>query len=139
MAKSIRVSDEMYELASNAGAVLHRSLAEQFEYWARLGAALDAAGISLDEAAQLLQGDSGIKQRVLEQVMAATGAATGAAKRKRRETYSGAVAIEKRKKEFENDVADGRRTASSLSFIDGKRAREATIVGRQPEKAGVGW
>lgn len=135
MAKSIRVSDDMYELASNAGAVLHRSLAEQFEYWARLGAALDAAGISMDEAAQLLQGNHGIKQRILEQVMTATGAPKG----KRRETYSGDAVIKKRKKEFEKEVEEGKRAASSLSFIDRKRAREATIVDRQPEKAGAGW
>ena len=50
MAQSIRISDELYGTAQKAGALLDRSLAQQMEYWARLGAAIDAAGITSAQA-----------------------------------------------------------------------------------------
>ena len=49
MTKSIRVSDGIYELAASAGEAVNRSLADQIEYWARLGASLDAAGITVNK------------------------------------------------------------------------------------------
>ena len=58
MAKSIRVSDDIYEIAASAGKAANRSLAEQIEYWARLGASLDAAVITMAQALQLLGGDA---------------------------------------------------------------------------------
>ncbi|WP_077038033.1 hypothetical protein [Pelomonas sp. KK5] len=129
MAKSIRVSDGMYELASQAGEAMHRSLAEQVEFWARLGAALDAAGITMEEAAALLKGDAQVKDRILEQLNA---------KRHARE-FKGFASIEKRKKQFEREVVEGKRSARSLFFIDSKRAREATVLACEPEVAGDGW
>ena len=54
MAQSIRISDELYSMAQNASQALGRPLAQQMEYWARLGAALDAAGISTRMAMELL-------------------------------------------------------------------------------------
>lgn len=41
MAKSIRISDELYELALSEAALASRSLAQQVEHWSRIGAALD--------------------------------------------------------------------------------------------------
>ncbi|MFK4705918.1 hypothetical protein ABIC83_002757 [Roseateles asaccharophilus] len=54
MAQSVRVSDDLYALAQKASQALSRPLAQQMEYWARLGAALDAAGISAAAAMELL-------------------------------------------------------------------------------------
>jgi len=54
MAQSIQVSDDPYALAQKASQALSRPLAQQMEYWARLGAALDAAGISAATAMDLL-------------------------------------------------------------------------------------
>lgn len=54
MAQSIRISDDLYALAQQASQALGRPLAQQMEYWARLGAALDAAGISAASAMDLL-------------------------------------------------------------------------------------
>lgn len=54
MARSIRISDDLYDMAQSASQALGRSLAQQMEYWARLGAALDAAGISAPAAMALL-------------------------------------------------------------------------------------
>ncbi len=54
MAKSIRLSDDLYNMAQLASQALGRPLAQQLEYWARLGAALDAAGISTGVAMELV-------------------------------------------------------------------------------------
>jgi ParD-like antitoxin of type II bacterial toxin-antitoxin system len=54
MAHSIRISDDLYSMAQRASHALSRPLAQQMEYWARLGAALDAAGISTGMAMNLL-------------------------------------------------------------------------------------
>lgn len=48
MAKSIRISDELYELAAAQGRLMNRSLAQQFEHWASLGQALEQAGSLVD-------------------------------------------------------------------------------------------
>lgn len=44
MAKSIRISDDLYELAAAQARLMNRSLAQQFEHWASLGQALEQAG-----------------------------------------------------------------------------------------------
>lgn len=41
MAKSIRISDELYGLASREAALMDRSLAEQVEHWVKLGVGLE--------------------------------------------------------------------------------------------------
>lgn len=44
MAKSVRVSDDLYGLAAAQARLMQRSLAQQIEYWARLGEALERSG-----------------------------------------------------------------------------------------------
>lgn len=44
MAASIRISDELYELAQAEARVMSRSLAQQLEHWARLGFAMEKSG-----------------------------------------------------------------------------------------------
>lgn len=65
MAKSIRVSDELYELAGSASASAHRSLAQQIEYWAALGRAIEAAGVSTAAAQQVIEGSRRARERAL--------------------------------------------------------------------------
>jgi hypothetical protein len=43
MAKSIRISDDLYELAVTEAALMHRSLAQQVEHWAAIGQAVEAS------------------------------------------------------------------------------------------------
>ncbi|MFO1227811.1 TA system antitoxin ParD family protein [Roseateles sp.] len=52
---SIRISAELFNTARDEGAVLSRSTAQQVEHWARLGAALEATGLSVAQVAALLQ------------------------------------------------------------------------------------
>jgi ParD-like antitoxin of type II bacterial toxin-antitoxin system len=65
MAKSIRVSDDLYELADSASASAHRSLAQQIEYWAALGRAIEAAGVTTVQAQQFIAGDRRARERAL--------------------------------------------------------------------------
>lgn len=53
MSQSLRVSDTLFDSASTAGEVFSRSTAQQVEHWARLGKALEAAGITVDAAVRL--------------------------------------------------------------------------------------
>ena len=44
MAKSVRVSDDLYAMASHEAGLMHRSVAQQIEHWAAIGQALEARG-----------------------------------------------------------------------------------------------
>lgn len=48
MAKSIRVSDALYNAAAAAGALMHRSLAQQVEHWATVGQGMEALRSSFE-------------------------------------------------------------------------------------------
>jgi hypothetical protein len=65
MAKSIRVSDQLYRLAENSSVSAHRSLAQQVEYWAALGRAIEAAGVTTAQAHDILDGDLRARERAL--------------------------------------------------------------------------
>lgn len=44
MAKSIRISDDLYDMAATEAPLMHRSLAQQIEHWAAIGQAVEASG-----------------------------------------------------------------------------------------------
>jgi len=50
MAKSIRITDELYELATHEAALMERSLAQQIEHWVKLGIGVErATGATVDD------------------------------------------------------------------------------------------
>jgi hypothetical protein len=65
MAKSIRISDQLYALAEATSQRLHRSLAQQVEHWAELGRALDAAGVTTAQVLDILGGDLRARERLM--------------------------------------------------------------------------
>jgi len=65
MAKSIRVSDQLYELADSSSKAMHRSLAQQVEHWAELGRAVEAAGMTTAQIQQVLAGDLRARERLM--------------------------------------------------------------------------
>jgi hypothetical protein len=133
MAKSIRVSDGIYELAASAGDAVNRSLADQVEYWARLGAALDAAGVTMEQAMRILGGDASLKEQLLSHI------ASSQAPTHRRRSYSGAASIAARNAQLESDVRLGVRTAESLFALSRDQVRSATFTERSPAAPGDGW
>jgi ParD-like antitoxin of type II bacterial toxin-antitoxin system len=65
MAKSIRISNDLYKLADSASASAHRSLAQQIEYWATLGRAIETAGVTTVQVRQVIEGDLRARERAL--------------------------------------------------------------------------
>lgn len=50
MAKSIRITDELYDLAVHEAALMQRSLAQQIEHWVKLGISVErSAGATVDD------------------------------------------------------------------------------------------
>lgn len=50
MAKSIRITDELYDLATQEAALMHRSLAQQIEHWVKLGVGVERmTGATVDD------------------------------------------------------------------------------------------
>ena len=128
MARSIRISDEFYDIALHAGEAMGRSLAQQMEHWARLGAALDAAGVNFEQTVQLLQGSTAVRGRVLEALGIAPSVLGVAAKAARS------------RHEREAAVACGERSPSSLFLLSPQVVRSAKLVFAPQDAAGAdGW
>ena len=127
MAQSIRVSDELCSLAQATGKALQRPIAQQMEHWARLGAALEAAGISSTAAMRLLRAQSTAD----ELVSVALG----------RSKVSGLEQLRKLQANDADQVARGKRSAKSL-YIVSKKALQGFTFQRQDRSEsaeGEGW
>lgn len=130
MAQSIRISDDLYALAQTASQALGRPLAQQMEYWARLGAALDAAGLSTASAMQLL--GNGVSADAF--VAAALGR-SGAAE-------EGLSLLKEQQRRDAEDVRLGRRSARSLWAIQKGDLAGCTFTPSRTsayDQTGEGW
>lgn len=130
MAQSIRISDDLYSMAQNASQALARPLAQQMEYWARLGAALDAAGISASMAMELLGNG------------ASADAFVAAALGQGAQQDGGLPMLKERQRKDAEDVAAGRRSARSLLMFqkdDLKGYRFTPNPASEFERSGDGW
>jgi hypothetical protein len=126
MAQSIRISDALYQLALAHSAAMGRSLAQQVDYWARLGAALEEAGMTVEQALGLLGRSEGRGR----------GAFIGVAEP---EVGDSAPRVRRKQQDFEREVRQGQRDARSLVVIPGWLAREAAVTlpkAKRPRKAG---
>ena len=130
MAKSIRISDDLYDMTHNVSQTLGRPLAQQLEYWARLGAALDAAGISTGVAMGLLSHGVDANKFVavaLGQIAAEDG---------------GLPMLKERQHKDAKEVASGQRSARSLVAVP-KGAMKGVGFTLNPaseyERPGEGW
>lgn len=110
MAKSIRISDEFYALAEAVAQRSGRSLAQQLEYWARLGARVDM-GLPAAQSLALLDGKLDVSE-LLRRLPRADDASTIAAKHAR----------------LDQQVARGERDAASLAVIPRALAQTATLT-----------
>ncbi|MFT3858851.1 MAG: hypothetical protein QM742_15595 [Aquabacterium sp.] len=134
MPQSIRISDQLYGLAETASGVACRSLAQQLEYWARLGAALDAAGLTSEEAVRLLAGDIGLKAQVLAALSGSVQAVPVAQRVSRSQN-----AIATRHAKDEKAVKGGRRSADSLLVVPEAMIRRATFTFPKEPTSKGGW
>lgn len=62
--RSIRISDELFDLARDESGVMSRSIAQQLEHWAKIGAALEQAGVTQEQVRRILGGDMRVRERV---------------------------------------------------------------------------
>ena len=109
---SIRVGASLFEEARQRGELMSRSAAQQIEHWARLGAALEATGATVEDLAGLLHRHrdvpGGGSSRSTEQAL-------WSYKRIRQA------------RDLEN-VRSGRATNDQMSWFSGGRARGAKLV-----------
>ena len=127
MAQSIRISDQFYELADAARGVSGRSLAQQLEYWARLGAALDAAGVTTEQVTQMLGGDVDLKTRMIDMLCNTA------------DSSNVGVQIAQRHRQNEADVKVGVRSAQSLAVIPRALVKKASFTFSAEPKPKGGW
>ena len=125
MAQSIRVSDELCSLAQATGKALQRPIAQQMEHWARLGAALEAAGISSTAAMRLLRAQSTAD----ELVSVALG----------RSKVSGLEQLRKLQANDADQVARGKRSAKSLYIVGEKALQGFTFKRQDRSESADGW
>jgi ParD-like antitoxin of type II bacterial toxin-antitoxin system len=129
MAKSIRISDQFYDVALHAGEAMGRSLAQQLEHWARMGAALDAAGITFEQTVRLLQGRADTQGKLLSVLNAAGDRGDGGA--------ALAAQAAARRQQLESDVRSGKRSATSL-FLFSPDVVERAKLRFVPEDSAAG-
>jgi hypothetical protein len=130
MAQSIRISDQFYDLADAARSVSGRSLAQQLEYWARLGAALDAAGVTTEQAMQMLGGDLDLKARVIQIVCQSVDSV---------DLTDVGAQIAQRHRQDEAAVSAGKRSAQSLAVIPRALVKKASFTFPSETKPKGGW
>lgn len=106
---SIRVGTEIFNTAREEGALMSRSAAQQIEHWARIGAALEACGLTVPQVALLL------KSQTEGPVEQQGDAKLWAFKRQRQ------------KADLEN-ARTGRVTQDQLSWFSGGKARHLKLI-----------
>ena len=62
--RSIRICDELFDLARDESGVMSRSIAQQLEHWAKIGAALEQADVTQEQVRRILGGDLRVRERV---------------------------------------------------------------------------
>ena len=117
MAKSVRISDPLFEHATLESTLMHRSIAMQIEYWCALGRSLEASGLSADELKRALQGPRAKNQASRTKVQAA------------RSVPEARMWAEKRQRQRRDRAAvvSGEATPESMYLIPPKFARTAIV------------
>lgn len=127
MAKSVRISDELYTLVEKTGADLSRSLAQQLEHWARIGAAVDAAGLNTDQVLKLTGQSTSLAEQVLAMLLV------------KDHKHRGATEIVARHAKDEAAVRAGRKSAKSLHAFPESLVKKAKTSRVTPAPTGTGW
>lgn len=105
---SVRITAELFESAREQGLVLSRSAAQQVEHWARLGAVLESAGLTVQEVIEMLRGGEEGAQASSEQSLWAFKRAQQA-------------------RDIEA-VAHGRASTAQMSWFAGGKAKRAKLT-----------
>lgn len=108
---SLRIDSALFDTARQQGELMSRSAAQQIEHWARLGAALEATGMTVAQVGELLAHAS----------RSGTGARTVPA------AELWAVKRAKQARDLAS-VQSGQVPAEQMSWFSGGRAKSAKLV-----------
>ncbi|WP_343632299.1 hypothetical protein [Roseateles sp.] len=118
---SVRISNELFRDAQSTGEIVSRSAAQQVEYWARLGKALEEAGLSMPEIIEVLRvGVGGQAMKTLPSISAVSAEFADA-----KQMWS-----EKRAKQAKDiqNVKDGKASSSSMGWFSAKRIKQIKLI-----------
>jgi hypothetical protein len=107
---SIRISGALFKKAQAEGDIMSRSAAQQIEYWARLGAALETAGLTVPDACEML----GLSKSSTHVHIVSEG-----------ELWASKRA--KQQRDIES-VRSGKCSASSMSWFANGRAKHVKLI-----------
>jgi len=139
MASVVRISDELYTLTDTVARGLNRSLTQQLELWARLGAALDAAGITMEQTLRLLGADASAKEEAVRLAQPTAQAKPVASARAGRAAPPTIESVRERDAQVEREVASGQRPAETLFLFTRQRAQAARATFPAASRRASGW
>jgi predicted homoserine dehydrogenase-like protein len=108
---SIRVGASLFQEAQREGTIMSRSAAQQIEYWARLGAALEATGLSVADVSRMLR--------------SANPAQESAHPASEEELW--ALKRQQQSRDLDS-VRSGQHSAASMSWFSNGRAKNVKLV-----------
>jgi hypothetical protein len=121
---SLRISGDLFDQALRQGSVLSRSAAQQLEHWARLGAAVEASGLTVPELVALLQGRVNPPNPVASDAVARQ---TGSLTAPEPEAQLWSVKRAQQQRDLAS-ITSGRSDNEAMSWFSGGIARRAKAV-----------
>lgn len=118
---SVRVSAALFQVAQAHGEVLTRSAAQQIEHWARLGKALEDAGLSVEQLVKALHGDTSGSKPARSEAKGRLSDETVSAEQMWTEKRA------KQKKDLEN-VKNGKVPGMAMGWFSAKRVKQVEIL-----------
>ncbi len=118
---SVRVSAALFQVAQAHGEVLTRSAAQQIEHWARLGKALEDAGLSVEQLVKVLHGDTSGSKPARSEAKGRLSDETVSAEQMWTEKRA------KQKKDLEN-VKNGKVPGMAMGWFSAKRVKQVEIL-----------
>lgn len=105
---SIRIDATLFTVAREEGALMSRSTAQQVEHWAKMGCALEACGLTVEQVGALLQSRKTICTEASEEDL-------------------WAFKRDRQRKDIEN-MERGLLTQDQLSWFSGGKARNSRLI-----------
>ena len=115
MAKNIRISDELYRLALRKAQLQERSIAQQMEYWAKLGMALE---LQQTQANQTVTSKASSEQK--EKAQEET-------QQESLEFLAAVAQATKQQEKDRQDIKDGKISAQALACFTKDYVKKATV------------
>lgn len=115
---SLRISADLFEQALQHGQLMSRSAAQQVEYWARIGAAVEASGLTVPQLLALLKRElpsQAVPRRTMTSEASAPEAQLRAHKRAQQQRDIASIAA-------------GQSSNQAMSWFSASRARRARAI-----------